>query len=184
MKSVQTQNFFQSVFFCIRTKYDDLLRKSPHSARMKENADQKKTRIWRTQRCSKVKTVFYSIHYKHVCLVASDLFHVFARLIKFYTLHYRGIRSTDVTAQKMKFSIEDFTSKCDQIRRNLQIWSVTFAEEILVLFILTLENVFQRFHVKGNRKRIGFSKNRYYRFSKQPSVSEIGTLSCDSQQKF
>ena len=107
-----------------------LLRKSPHSARMKE-----KTRIWRTQRCSKVKTVFYSIHYKHVCLVASDFFHVFARLIKFYTFHYRGIRyqvsSIDVTAQKMMFSIKDFFSKCDQIRRNLQIWSVTFTEEIL-----------------------------------------------------
>ena len=27
------------------------------------------------------------------------------------------------TARKMKFSIKDFFSKCDQIRRNLQIWS-------------------------------------------------------------
>ena len=27
------------------------------------------------------------------------------------------------TAQKMKFSIKDFFSKCDQIRRNLWIWS-------------------------------------------------------------
>ena len=27
------------------------------------------------------------------------------------------------TAQKMKFSIKDFFSKCDQIRRKLQIWS-------------------------------------------------------------
>ena len=31
------------------------------------------------------------------------------------------------TAQKMKFSIKDFFSKCDQIRRKL----VTFTEEIL-----------------------------------------------------
>ena len=27
------------------------------------------------------------------------------------------------TAQKMKFSIEDFFSKCDQIHRKLRIWS-------------------------------------------------------------
>ena len=27
------------------------------------------------------------------------------------------------TAQKIKFSIEDFFSKCDQIRRKLRIWS-------------------------------------------------------------
>ena len=27
------------------------------------------------------------------------------------------------TAQKIKFSIKDFFSKCDQIRRELQIWS-------------------------------------------------------------
>ena len=39
------------------------------------------------------------------------------------------------TAQKMKFSISDFLSKCDQIRSLLRIWSpadlVTFTEEIL-----------------------------------------------------
>ena len=28
-----------------------------------------------------------------------------------------------ITTQKMKFSIKDFFSKCDQIRRKLQIWS-------------------------------------------------------------
>ena len=27
------------------------------------------------------------------------------------------------TAQKMKFSIKDFSSTCDQIRRKLRIWS-------------------------------------------------------------
>ena len=30
---------------------------------------------------------------------------------------------TEYTAQKMKFSIKDLFSKCDQIRRNLRIWS-------------------------------------------------------------
>ena len=35
------------------------------------------------------------------------------------------------TAQKMKFSIMDFFSKCDQIRRKLRIWSHLVTEEIL-----------------------------------------------------
>ena len=30
-----------------------------------------------------------------------------------------------VTAQKMNFSIKDVLSKCDQIRKKLQIWSKT-----------------------------------------------------------
>ena len=34
------------------------------------------------------------------------------------------------TTQKLKFSSEDFFSKCDQIRRKLRIW-FTFTEEIL-----------------------------------------------------
>ena len=38
----------------------------------------------------------------------------------------KGKRTEDEdsdTAQKMKFSIKDFFSKCDQIRRKLRIWS-------------------------------------------------------------
>ena len=39
-----------------------------------------------------------------------------------------NIHCVKYTAQKMKFSIKDFFSKCDQIRRKLL---VTFTEEIL-----------------------------------------------------
>ena len=46
MKSVQIRIFFWSVFSYIRTEYRDLLRKSPYSVRIQENADQKKLRIW------------------------------------------------------------------------------------------------------------------------------------------
>ena len=46
MKSVQMRSFFWSVFFCIRTEYGYLLRKSPYSVRIQENMDQKKLRIW------------------------------------------------------------------------------------------------------------------------------------------
>ena len=36
-------DFFWSVFSCIRTKYGDLLSKSPYSVRIQENTGQKKT---------------------------------------------------------------------------------------------------------------------------------------------
>ena len=46
VKSVQIRSFFWSVFSCIRTEYGDLLYKSSYSARIHENKDQKKVRIW------------------------------------------------------------------------------------------------------------------------------------------
>ena len=39
------------------------------------------------------------------------------------------------TAQKMKFSVKDFFSKCDQIRRKLQIWSHLLKKSLLKNFI-------------------------------------------------
>ena len=47
------------------------------------------------------------------------------------------------TAQKMKFSIEDFSSKCDQIRRKRRIWS-HLAEKSLMknfIFVCSVRNV-------------------------------------------
>ena len=45
------------------------------------------------------------------------------------------VRCIPFTAQKMKFSIKDFFSKCDQIRRNLWIWSHLLKKSILENFI-------------------------------------------------
>ena len=39
------------------------------------------------------------------------------------------------TAQKMKFSIRDFFSKCDQVRRKLRIWSHVLKKSSLESFI-------------------------------------------------
>ena len=44
------------------------------------------------------------------------------------------------TAQKMKFSIKDFFSKCDQIRRNLQNWSHLLKKSLMENFIFCAEN--------------------------------------------
>ena len=39
------------------------------------------------------------------------------------------------TAQKVKFSIKDFTSKCDQIRNFLRIWSHLLEKSLMENFI-------------------------------------------------
>ena len=50
---------------------------------------------------------------------ASHLFHIFYFLGNSKFL----LSQTNNTAQKMKFSIKDLFSKCDEIRRKLRIWS-------------------------------------------------------------
>ena len=40
-----------------------------------------------------------------------------------------------VTVQKMKFSIKDFFSKCDQIRWKLRVWSHLLKKSIMENFI-------------------------------------------------
>ena len=41
------------------------------------------------------------------------------------------------TAQKMKFSVKDFFSKCDQIRRKLRIWSHLLKKSLMENFIFS-----------------------------------------------
>ena len=43
--------------------------------------------------------------------------------------------STTVTTQKMKFAIKDFSSKCDQIRNFLRIWSHLLKKSLMENFI-------------------------------------------------
>ena len=46
----------------------------------------------------------------------------FRRVTDTFPLKFTILLGT-ITAQKLKFAIKDFFSKCDQIRRNLWIWS-------------------------------------------------------------
>ena len=46
---------------------------------------------------------------------------------------YNNVRS--FTAQKMKFSISNFFSKCDQVRKKLRIWSHVLKKSLLESFI-------------------------------------------------
>ena len=45
------------------------------------------------------------------------------------------LKYTDSTAQKMKFCIKDFFSKCDQIRRKLRIWLLLLKKFLMENFI-------------------------------------------------
>ena len=62
VKSVQIRSFFWSVFSRFRTEYGEMRSPSisPYSVRMRENADQKKLRIWTlfTQRLPVVNVKF------------------------------------------------------------------------------------------------------------------------------
>ena len=46
-----------------------------------------------------------------------------------------------VTAQKMKFSIQDFFSKCDQIHRKLRIWPHLLKKSLIENFIVCAVSV-------------------------------------------
>ena len=50
-----------------------------------------------------------------------------------------------LSAQKMKFSITNFFSKCNQIQRKLQIWSHLFKKSLMenFIFCVVLEFVFR-----------------------------------------
>ena len=48
-----------------------------------------------------------------------------------------GLVQVVYTAQKMKFSIKDFLSKCDQIRRKLRIWSYLLKKFLMENFIFS-----------------------------------------------
>ena len=55
------------------------------------------------------------------------------------------------TAQKMKFCIKDFSSKCDQIRRKLQIWSHLLEKSLMENFVfwaVEMLSVGDRFLIK------------------------------------
>ena len=50
-------------------------------------------------------------------------------------LLFRSLISLTYTAQKMKFSIKDFSCKCDQIRSFLRIWSHLLENSLMENFI-------------------------------------------------
>ena len=54
-----------------------------------------------------------------------------------------GLARVTPTARKMKFSIKDFFSKCDQIRRKLRIWSHLLKKSLMENFIFCVVTIFK-----------------------------------------
>ena len=64
-------------------------------------------------------------------------------------------------AQKMMFSIKDFFSKCDQIRRKLRIWSHILKKSLMENFIFCTVKVLTNFRLNGRLD--DDSKEKYFR---------------------
>ena len=52
------------------------------------------------------------------------------------------------TAQKVKFSVKDFFSKCDQIRSFLRIWSYLLKKSLMENFIFWLVEIGHNYRIK------------------------------------
>ena len=69
------------------------------------------------------------------------------------------------TVQKMKFSIKDFFSKCDQIHKKLRIWSHLLKKSLIENFIFCamvinkkITHLMPMFKSQWKRKKTGFFK--------------------------
>ena len=72
------------------------------------------------------------LHMRGLVRLRSDSF---SKVTGFRLLSSYEGKST-VTAQKIKFSIKDFFSKCDQIRKKLRIWSHLLKKSLMELQFL------------------------------------------------
>ena len=61
------------------------------------------------------------------------------------------------TAQKMKFSIKNFFSKCDQIHRKLRIWSYLLTKSLMKNFIFCVVSSLCEISEDGSRIQAFFS---------------------------
>ena len=54
----------------------------------------------------------------------------------------------------MKFSIQDFFSKCDQVRRNLQIWTHLLKKSLMENFIFcaVFSGVFRKYEIETSAR--------------------------------
>ena len=64
------------------------------------------------------------------------------------------------TAQKIKFSIKDFFSKCDQIRRKLRIWSHLPKKSLMENFIFCAVRIVEILQTQDYKKSLKFIKVR------------------------
>ena len=64
--------------------------------------------------------------------------------INVLNINLNSLKLTINNAQKMKFYIVDFLSKCDQIHRKLRIWSHLMTKYLMENFIFVQSNMFEQ----------------------------------------
>ena len=83
-----------------------------------------------------LKNTFFTEHFRSSILDVSERsLHVHFKSSAHLDRWQTTAKSIYVTAQKMKFSIKDFFSKCDQIRSFLRIWSRLLEKSLMESFI-------------------------------------------------
>ena len=91
--------------------------------------------LWDDQGWLKANVLWISQNYKKhdaVAIENNKIVHPQVNANGNYTLLFI---SNTCTAQKIKFSIKDLFSKCDQIRRKLRIWSHLLNKSLMENFI-------------------------------------------------
>ena len=88
--------------------------------------------------------MFVLFYFLYLLLFSSISHFLFVNVQKFTYFPLTATRS--YTAQKMKFSINGFFSKCDQIRRKLRIWSHSLKKSLMenLIFCEVLTSVYKR----------------------------------------
>ena len=66
-----------------------------------------------------------------------------------------------ITAQKMKFSIKDFFSKCEQIRSFMRIWSHLLKKSLMENFIF-VQCIFNTYSLNNNNQDISIGLKILY----------------------
>ena len=83
-------------------------------------------------------------------IICFEVFHKFTTSTTSICQYLRGKHLLFYTAQKLKFSIKDFFSKCDQIRSFLQIWPHLLKKSLIENFIFcaVLDAIFSPIFVR------------------------------------
>ena len=91
-------------------------------------------RYWNTFQYKYVSASDFQRYFFTLYHIISLPISVYIYVLKWSIIHCVNL-SKNSTPQKMKFSIKDFFSKCDKIRRNLQIWSNLLKKSLMDIFI-------------------------------------------------
>ena len=90
----------------------------------------------------------------------------------FDNIHRENLINYLLTAQKMKFSIKDFFSKCDQTRRKLRIWSHLLKKSLIENFIFYAVIVVLKIRIPTETPSCVSAKRKWWRLREHEVEAE------------